>query len=96
MYFSEEEKAMWLEDWHRSGKRAWTYAKENGLCPQTFNRWTKSENKPGFVEVPAKLMPATQGVQQILIEKGELKIHLPLLPEPEQLRAIFSALGCAV
>jgi hypothetical protein len=27
MKFSEEEKAMWLEDWGRSGKSAWAYAK---------------------------------------------------------------------
>ena len=33
MKISEEEKAMWLEDWRRSGKKAWTYARENGLVP---------------------------------------------------------------
>jgi len=43
MKFSEEEKAMWLEDWRRSGKKAWTYAKENGLIPQTFVGWTKAK-----------------------------------------------------
>jgi hypothetical protein len=59
MKFSEEEKAMWLEDWRGSGKSAWAYAKENGLTPQTFVRWTKSgtEEPPCFVEVTVQ-MPA--------------------------------------
>ena len=47
MNFSTEEKAMWLEDWRRSGKKAWSYAKENGLTPQTFVTWTKKEIKAG-------------------------------------------------
>jgi hypothetical protein len=36
MSYSQEEKAMWLEDWQKSGKKAWTYARENGLILQTF------------------------------------------------------------
>jgi hypothetical protein len=43
MKFSEEEKAMWLEDWRRSEKSAWAYAMENGLVPQTFVKWAKAE-----------------------------------------------------
>ena len=43
MNYSKEEKAMWLEDWKGSGKKAWTYAKENGLIPQTFCSWAKRE-----------------------------------------------------
>ena len=34
MKYSEEEKAMWLEDWRQSGKSVWAYAKANGLNPQ--------------------------------------------------------------
>ena len=33
MKFSKEERAMWVEDWRRSGKNTWTYAKENGSVP---------------------------------------------------------------
>ena len=78
MHFSKEEKAMWLEDWRRGGKKPWTYAKENGLIPQTFVGWTKRKtgNKSGFVEIPAKVSSADRG-QEILIEKGEVKIHIP-------------------
>jgi len=55
MKYSEEEKAMCLEDWQQNGQNAWAYAKANGLNPQTFAKWTKTgaEEKPCFVEVPA-------------------------------------------
>jgi hypothetical protein len=98
MYFSKEEKIMWLEDWQKSGKQAWSYAKENGLCPQTFTRWTKvkPQNNCCFVEVSTKLKKPPEYAQQILIEKADLKIHVPLLPGSEQLRLIFNALGWAV
>jgi hypothetical protein len=80
MSFSKEEKTMWLEDWKQSGKKAWTYAKENGLIPQTFCRWVKleTENVCGFVEIPAYKKPRPEQEQKILIEKGDIKIHVPL------------------
>jgi transposase-like protein len=99
MRFSEEEKALWLEDWQKSGKRAWTYAKENGISPQTFTNWTKKsrETKECFVEVPARMItPQTQCHREILIEKGEVKIHIPLAIGCGELRTIFGALGIAV
>ena len=98
MKFSEEEKAMWLEDWRQSGKPAWTYAKANGLNPQTFVRWTKTEaeEKPCFVEVPVPAMPNTQCEPEILIEKGEVKIHIPLISGNRELRAVIEWLGRAV
>jgi hypothetical protein len=94
--YSQEEKAMWLEDWRRSGKRAWTYAKENGLIPQTFVGWTKTktENTPCFVEIPTEAISAAHK-QEILIEKGEVKIHLPLAIGGMELRTIIDALAGA-
>jgi len=80
MEMSKEEKAMWLEDWSQSGKSAWSYAKENGLIPQTFCGWVKREAKraSGFVEIPVNKRPKQETSQEILIEKGEIKIHIPL------------------
>ena len=80
MQFSKEEKAMWLEDWRQSGKDAWAYAKENGLIPQTFCNWAKREEKKamGFQEIPAPKKTKPEAVQEILVEKGEVKIHIPL------------------
>ena len=80
MSFSKEEKAMWLEDWKQSGKKAWTYAKDNGLIPQTFSRWIKGEGKQAssFVEIPARKKPKPEAPQGILIEKGDIRIHISL------------------
>ena len=83
MHYSKEEKEMWVEDWRQSGKKAWTYAKENGFNPQTFVSWTKSRNekeKTPFVEVPAQALQSPRLTQEVLIEKGDIKIHIPLEP----------------
>jgi transposase-like protein len=102
MRFSKEEKALWLEDWRQSGKSAWAYAKENGLCPQTFTRWVKlkTESNSCFVEIPAQVIPPLQFTQQIhqeiLIEKGDVKIHIPVSLGCVELRAIFGTLIDAV
>ena len=96
MKISTEEKMMWIEDWRRSGKRAWTYAKENGIIPQTFCSWVKrtGERTPtGFIEVPKQLIPSAVPLQEMVIEKGEIKIHLPLKICAEELQTIFTALG---
>ena len=98
MHYRKEEKAMWVEDWRNSGKSVCGYAKENGLVPQTFARWTKEspERKQVFVEVPAQdTRPAPQ-IPEILIEKGNVKIHVPLMAGRNELRAIMESLGAAL
>ena len=80
MKFSKEEKALWLEDWNQSGKSALAYAKENGLVPQTFCRWVKRKTKKvsGFVEIPVSKRLGMETTQEIVVEKGNIKIRLPL------------------
>jgi hypothetical protein len=94
MRFSKEEKALWLEDWEQSGKSAWTYAKGNGLNPQTFVRWTKTETepKPRFVEVQAELVASVRHTPEILIEKGAVKIHIPVDVGSGELRTVLEGL----
>jgi transposase-like protein len=96
--FSKEEKAMWLEDWQRSGKSAWPYARENGLNPQTFVNWTKPKKKikHPFVEVPRRMLQSSYQGQEILIEKGELKIHIPLEPVLAEFKNAIAKLGQAI
>jgi len=98
MKYSEEEKAMWLEDWRQSGKSAWAYAKANGMSPQTFAKWTKTgeEEKPCFIEVPAPVMASRQSEPEILIERGEVKIHIPLISGSRELRSVIEWLGRAI
>ena len=102
MPYSREEKEMWVEDWQASGKSAWSYAKANGLNPQTFARWTKGqkEAEPCFVEVPRQLpvqiMGTSEQTPEILIEKGDVKIHVPLNLGRGELRAVMEGLGGAL
>ena len=96
MNFSTEEKAMWLEDWRRSGKKAWSYAKENGLIPQTFVSWTKRKHKTGFVEIPASVIPPANAAQEILIEKGDMKIHIPVNLGRNELLAVMEGIRGAL
>jgi len=102
MRFSEEEKTMWLEDWRNSGKSTWAYAKENGLNLQTLKKWVKAgtETKHRFVEVQSQIIKtqanATQPVPEILIEKGDVKIHIPLFIGCSELRAVMEGLGASI
>jgi len=97
MTYSKEEKAMWLEDWKKSGKGAWAYAKENGLIPQTFFGWTKKEIKvkQDFVEIRPQRVSLFQ-TSQITIEKGDVKIHLPAGSDKEAISLIIASLKAAV
>jgi transposase-like protein len=98
MNFSKEEKAMWLADWRQSGKTAWTYAKENGLVPQTFCAWIKREANAaaGFVEIPGCKKPGQERAQEIPIENGEIRIHVPLSVWAQGAAAIMEGLRRAI
>jgi transposase-like protein len=98
MNYSREEKAKLLEGWRRSGKSISAYVKEKGLVRWTFTKWLKAERdaKSGFVEVPAAVLKPTEQAPQILIEKGDVKIHIPLGTGCGELRAVMEWLGAAV
>jgi len=112
MSYSKEEKAKLLEGWRRSGKSISAYVKEKGLVRWTFTRWLKAERdvepdaKSGFVEIPAaalnsmahtqRIFQSTRHVQEILIEKGDVKIHIPLGAGNGELRAVMEWLVVAV
>jgi len=97
MKYSREEKAKLLEGWRESGKSISAYAKEKGLVRWTFTKWLKAEReeKSGFVEVPAAVVQAIPQAAEILIEKGEVKIHIPLAIGGTELRAIIEVLAGA-
>ena len=103
MKISSEEKAMWLEDWRQSRKSAWVYAKENRLNPQTFVKWTKTAaiEKQSFVEVSMPvIVPAMNAPEahapEILIEKGEIKIHIPLCVWAQGAEVVMEGLRRAI
>jgi transposase-like protein len=99
--YSEEEKSMWLEDWKASGESASAYAKANGLNPQSLRNWEKAAAAPqNFVEVkahPAGAVPVPESIRympEILIEKGDVRIHIPLSINRNELRSVIEGLGC--
>jgi transposase-like protein len=96
--YSAEEKAKWLEGWKGSGKSKSVYASANGISPQTFHKWVKkAKGQPVFFEIkePAAGRGARAPRDEILIEKGEVKIHLPLDVRPPELRAVLEGLGAS-
>jgi transposase-like protein len=97
MNYSREERAKLLEGWRESGKSISAYVKEKGLVRWTFTKWLKAERekKSGFVEVPAAVVKAIPQAAEILIEKGEVKIHLPLTIGGTELRTIIDVLAGA-
>ena len=96
MRFNTEARGKILEDWRRSGKSISAYVRENGLVRWTFTKWLKAEreSKPCFVEVAAPVMaPWVQAApQEILIEKGEIRIHIPLSVWAEGSGAVMEGL----
>jgi hypothetical protein len=94
---------MWLEDWQQSGKKAWTYAKENGLIPQTFCTWAKKETgkertqiSPRFVEVKAAAMPAPAQTTEVLIKKGDVRINITFPNSSEEIRTVMNGLWSVI
>jgi transposase-like protein len=93
--YSEEEKAMRLEDWEASGKSIGSYAKEKGLNPQTLRNWEKGKPaRRGLVEVTPLAAKSLSNIPEILIEKGEIRIHIPLAINRDDLRSVIESLGC--
>jgi hypothetical protein len=94
--YSGEERAKHLENWHGSGKKAWAYAKENGINPQTFTKWTKWKEAPGFVELRPALTETAAARKEIVIEKGDMKIRLPSDWCARELCTVLERLGVHV
>jgi transposase-like protein len=98
MHYSAEEKAELLENWRLSGKTISAYVKEKGLVRWTFTKWIKAErdSKSGFVEVPVHVLKPVPRLPEILIEKGDIRIHIPLGMDHRGLQAVMKGLGAAI
>ena len=94
MHYNKEEKAKLLEGWKASGKSICAYAKEKRLVRWTFTKWLKADRKgkASFVEVTAPTIPPVAYSPEIVIEKGEVKIHIPLLLGGGELRSVIEGL----
>jgi hypothetical protein len=90
--YSEEEKAMWVEDWQGSGQGISAYAKANGLNPQTLRNWA-AEPGGDFVELRPAVQERRSYMPEILIEKGDIKIHVPLAISRNDLSTVLQGMG---
>ena len=95
MRYSKDEKAKLLEDWKASGKSICAYVKEKGLVRWTFTKWLKTDRKgkPSFVEVAVPTKLPSVYTSELLIEKGDVRIHIPLLLSGRELRSVIEVLG---
>ena len=76
--YNKEEKAKLVEAWEISGKSKWTFAKENEIVPQTFCKWiARKEETVHFVEVKSKQNFFGENSQEIILERGEVRIRVP-------------------
>ncbi|MDR1862519.1 MAG: hypothetical protein LBQ67_01220 [Treponema sp.] len=76
--YGAEEKAIWVVDRQGNGKSARAYAKANGINPATFKRWTEEgAGERHFVEIRTQIVKPEWKTPEVLIEKGDVKIHLP-------------------
>jgi transposase-like protein len=81
--YSEADKAWLVEEWAKSGKSQWAFAKELGLNYQSFSKWTSAvEPAEDFVEVGNKLEerakePEGRTLCGLVVEQGSLRVHLP-------------------
>jgi transposase-like protein len=91
--YSAEEKAAWLEQWKTSGKGAWVFAEEHGIRGQTFSQWVKKQESGGrqFVEIRAERIACCAG--EIVVEKGGIKVRLPLGMSGKEIRAVMEGTG---
>ncbi|MDR3146960.1 MAG: transposase [Treponema sp.] len=96
--YNEEDKAWLVQEWEKSGKSKWAFARELGLCYQTFSTWTrKPEGGQDFVEVSGKLEgeAAEQGKRTgcaLVVEYGSCRIHLPVGVTAKDLAMVVQAL----
>jgi transposase-like protein len=93
--YSEEEKEMWVEDWKESGMSLAAYARSNELNGQSLRNWTKEKRgQHNFVEITPAVERSIASMPEILIEKGDVRIHIPIAIDRNDLRTVIQSLGC--
>ena len=95
-HYSKEFIQNFLQDWKKSGKSIYPFAKEKGVCGQTALRWSKGfkpTSRSGFVKmlIPKDLSLNSFG-NNFIIEKGDMKVYVPLHIDGESLQTILNTL----
>jgi transposase-like protein len=106
MKYSKEEKEWLVEEWGKSGKSKCAFAKELGLNVQTLINWTKGrETGHGFIEISGKIEKEaidsekvlisagnTPIIREMVVERGDITIRLPLGVTQAELAFVIQAL----
>jgi len=95
--YDQDFKEKFLKDWKKSGKSILIFAKENGINKQTAYNWIKKENRikfgSGFVKMPIpENLSSISFENKLIIEKGDIKIYLPLNINNEIFQTIINTL----
>jgi transposase-like protein len=93
MKYSTEEKAKYLEGWEASGKGAFEYAREVGVKGQTFSKWVKKQAGGGKPFVEIKKAGIAPFIGEIVVEKGDIKVRLPLGMSGNEIRSVMEGTG---
>ena len=86
-------KTALIEEWKERGSSAQSFCKEKGIKPTTFYGWIKRNKKTKlseFVEISKKQEKVKNS--EIILEKGDVKIHIPASMLGSELKMIFKAL----
>jgi transposase-like protein len=95
--YNSEERTAHLNEWEKSGKSVMEYCRENNIRSTTFYGWTKhsrkkkSQKEIPFVELKSK--PRMRPPQNIILEKNDLKIHIPADLSTADLKPLLKLLG---
>jgi transposase-like protein len=90
--YSREEKEALTAEWVETGTNRTAFARTHGITIQTFMNWTKGNKaeEQRFVQLAEPCKCKEDG--QIIIEKGNMRILLPLQTESEVLCRIFRSM----
>ena len=91
--YTSAERQEHLEKWKNGSLSKAAYAKAAGIYPTTFYTWTrakKSKAKQGFVEIKKRLIQTTN--HDLVIEKGNITIRVPMSAGEKELQIVFAAL----
>ena len=96
--YTKEEKQEHIKRWKEGGLSKAAYAKSVGVNKHTFYTWTDAADKAnqGFVELPVAATVSETNTRKIIIEKGDIKIHVPLSVWVEGAAAVMEGLKAIV
>jgi type III secretory pathway component EscR len=89
--YTEKERYEHIEKWKAEDLSKAAYAKSTGIHPTTFYKWTRGQEneKQCFVEVHGEKI--SNSIQEIVIEKDNLIIRVPVSLSIKELQSIFIA-----